>query len=311
MRSMYKLVLLCLVIVVVSVSAPVVATELVNMEFQQAPLVDVFQVLGQLGGYNVLVDPSVSGQVSFSLKSLPVEEALDLVTRTTGYRYQIVGNTMVVASEQRLQSEFGTQDFAFMFVENVAVDQAQRLLSLVVPGLRSYTDAELGLIVIFGFTKDLEIAKSVVSQYDRQAVHGPAVAVSAPAAAPADPGVKLMDYAAPVFYGDGASIVGFLRQMFATREFEWDAQVQNVRGTTTEQEWAQVKALIEEKDMPKFQLKGILGSADAVFVLIEHEGSTTLLKQGDTLQDWTVKSISNGEVEFGLGVRSFIVGMGR
>lgn len=308
MRSMYKLVLLCLVVFLASVSAPVLATELVNMEFQQAPLVDVFQVLGQLGGYNVLVDPSVSGQVSFSLKSLPVEEALDLVTRTTGYRYQIVGNTMVVASEQRLQSEFGTQDFSFMFVQHVEVDQAQRLLSLVVPSVRSYTDAELGLIVVFGFTKDLEIAKSVVSQYDRQAVNAPTAAVPVTASAPA---AKLADYTTPVFYGDGASIAEFLRQMFPAREFEWNAQTQNVRGTTTEQEWTQVKVLAQEKDIPKFQVKGILGSADDVFVLIEHRGSTSLLKQGDVLHDWTISSISDGEVEFALDSRTFIVRMGR
>lgn len=94
---------LCLLLVMASIPAPALANQVVNMEFQQAPLVDVFQILGQLGGYNVLVDPSVSGQVSFSLKDLSVEEALDLVTRTTGYRYQIIGNTMVVASQQRLK----------------------------------------------------------------------------------------------------------------------------------------------------------------------------------------------------------------
>jgi type II secretory pathway component HofQ len=114
MRSMWKQVLVVsLVLLLAGVSSPVLAQQLVNMEFQQAPLVDVFQILGQIGGYNVLVDPSVSGNVSFTLNDLTVEEALDLVTRTTGYRYQIVGNTMVVASQQRLKSEFGTQDFTF------------------------------------------------------------------------------------------------------------------------------------------------------------------------------------------------------
>ena len=42
---------------------PVLASVVVNMEFNQAPLVDVFQILGQLGGC-VLVDPAVTGEVS-------------------------------------------------------------------------------------------------------------------------------------------------------------------------------------------------------------------------------------------------------
>lgn len=88
MVSKWKSVLaLCMVLVLTSAFSPVLGKERVNMEFKQAPLVDVFQILGQLGGYNVLVDPSVSGQVSFVLNDLPVEEALDLVTRTTGFRY--------------------------------------------------------------------------------------------------------------------------------------------------------------------------------------------------------------------------------
>ncbi|NMB20055.1 MAG: hypothetical protein GX979_04260, partial [Firmicutes bacterium] len=44
---------LCLLLVVASIPALALANQVVNMEFQQAPLVDVLQILGQLGGYNV------------------------------------------------------------------------------------------------------------------------------------------------------------------------------------------------------------------------------------------------------------------
>ena len=72
-----RLVLLVgLVLIFASASSPIMAKEMVNMEFKQAPLVDVFQILGQLGGYNVLVDPTVQGEVTCTLKNLAVEEAL-------------------------------------------------------------------------------------------------------------------------------------------------------------------------------------------------------------------------------------------
>ncbi len=103
-----------LIFMLLAASLSAAAAEMVNMEFKQAPLVDVFQILGQLGGgYNVLVDPSVTGQVTFALSNLTVEEALDLVTRTTGYRYKLVGNTLVIGSDQRLRTEFGKEDFRF------------------------------------------------------------------------------------------------------------------------------------------------------------------------------------------------------
>ena len=57
MRARWKLVLaLCLIVVLGSAFTPALGQGRVNMEFKQAPLVDVFQILGQLGGYNVLVD---------------------------------------------------------------------------------------------------------------------------------------------------------------------------------------------------------------------------------------------------------------
>ncbi|HBN95538.1 MAG TPA: hypothetical protein DDZ66_04495, partial [Firmicutes bacterium] len=180
MRARWKLVLaLCLIVVLGSAFTPALGQGRVNMEFKQAPLVDVFQILGQLGGYNVLVDPSVSGEVSFVLHDLPMEEALDLVTRTTGYRYKLMGLTLIIASEARLKSEFGTEDFSFVSLEHVDVEAARNLISLVVPSVRSYVDPELDLVVLFGLTSDLQLAEQVLRQYDRQAKSGVAIPVQA------------------------------------------------------------------------------------------------------------------------------------
>ena len=105
--------------------------------------------LGQLGGYNVLVDPAVTGEVSFVLRDLTLEEALDLVTKTTGYGYELVGNTLVISTAQRLKTEFGTEDVRFVSIKHVDVQDAQRLVQLVVPGV-SYVDPELNLLVLTG-----------------------------------------------------------------------------------------------------------------------------------------------------------------
>lgn len=298
---------LCWLLVMASIPAPALANQVVNMEFQQAPLVDVFQILGQLGGYNVLVDPSVSGQVSFSLKDLSVEEALDLVTRTTGYRYQIIGNTMVVASQQRLKSEFGTERFAFVVVEHVPVESAQRLITLLVPGLKSYIDANLDLLVISGFDSDVDQALQVIQQYDRK-VFAP---VTPATAVPSTPDVPVTQQSAPVYYGDGVHITGLLLQSFPELEFKWEERTHTIQAEALDEEWQQVKAFIRQYDIPVFSVKGILGSGDETFVLIEHQGTTTLLKPGDVLNDWTMTSVENGVVEFALADQTFTIRMGR
>ena len=305
MRTRRLILMIGLVMLVAT--APVGAKQMVNMEFKQAPLVDVFQILGELGGYNVLVDPTVKGEVTFALRNLPVEEALDLVTRTTGYRYQLVGNTLVVGNEQRLKSEFGSEDFSFVTVEYVDVESAQRLVSLVVPNLKSYVDNEQNLLILYGLTTDLELAKRVLKQYDQKAFITPEQAIAVQASSGGD----VTSWAVPVFYADGEEILELVRQQWATREFRWDEQSQNIIGQTTREEWAQIKVFVQEKDIPKFIVKGILSSDSETLALVEYKSVVSLLKQGDELNHWQVVDISNDGVVFSLGQREFSVRMGR
>lgn len=308
------LLVICLILFLTTAFSPVFAADLVNMEFQQAPLVDVFQILGQLGGYNVLVDPSVSGNVSFVLNDLPVEEALDLVTRTTGYRYQLMGNTLVVASAARLKTEFGSEDVRFVSINHVEVEAAQKLVSLMVPSVRSYVDPELNLVVLFGVTSDLELAEQVLVQYDRQGGMRPGQSASQTQPVTVEAENKqdsLISGTITLLYAEEAAIMEAVLQEFSHREFAWNEQARMLTGLATAEEWEQVSILVRELDYPDFVVKGVLSSADQMIVLVEYQGKTSMLKAGDTLHGWTIQTISDGTILFTQGSRSFTIGLGR
>lgn len=303
----------CLILLIVLTSLAQ-AKELVDMEFKQAPLVDVFQILGELGGYNVLVDPSVSGNVTFALKDLEVDEALDLITRTTGYRYQLVGNTLVIASEARLKQEFESNDFAFVAVKHVGVEAAQRLVNMVVPNVRSYPDAELGLLVLYGPSSDLAVALDIIREYDQTAyvpIEPTVPAVPAEPDADEPDGERIVRRVIPVRYGDGREIAAALAQLWPERDFIWDERIQSVAAYTLEEEWADVQLLVQELDLPTFVIKGILGSTDQSMVLVEYRGETSLVRQGEALYDWTLVTVQDGVAEFRQDGRSIRIGMGR
>lgn len=303
---MSKVVLVALILSMVAL--PMGAKELVNMEFKQAPLVDVFQILGQLGGYNVLVDPTVQGEVSFILKNLGVEEALDLVTRTTGYRYQLVGNTLVVGSEQRLKTEFGSQDFSFVSVDHVEVAAAQRLVALVAPNVKSYIDNEQNLLVLYGLTTDLELAQRVLRQYDQKSFVASDPILETASETPSE---DLASQRVAIFYAEGVELLEQVRQVWPTKELKWDEQSKNIVAKVTKEEWTEIKAFVQERDLPKFLLKGILSTAQETLALVEYRGVTSLLKAGDELNKWEVLNITDGKVEFGQGQRKFTLRMGR
>lgn len=82
----------------------------VTVDFVGAEIADVLKALSLQTQTNIVTSPEVKGTVTVSLAGVGVEEALDLVTRLSGYRYAKVGNTYVVATPQGLQNLLsGTQ----------------------------------------------------------------------------------------------------------------------------------------------------------------------------------------------------------
>ncbi|MGI6150209.1 MAG: secretin and TonB N-terminal domain-containing protein [Limnochordia bacterium] len=290
--------------------APVLASTLVNMEFKEAPLVDVFQILGEIGGWNVLVDPSVQGSVSFVLKDLTVDEALDLVTRTTGYRYKVVGNTLVVATEERLRAEFSSEDFVFIAVNHVDVNSARGLLTMVLPRVRIYVDQAKSILVVYGTSAELEMAQRIIAEYDQPAF---AVVEETPPAieVPTVEEVPLRTATIPVRYGDGGAIVRSIVAAFPSRNFQWDAQTRRIIGQAQDDEWEIIRLLVHELDLPNFELRGVMQAGSKNLALVEYKGNTVLLEEGESLDGWTVSEILERAVVFAQDDREFSAVMGR
>lgn len=308
MKWRCKVICLIAAVLVLMLVAPVLASPLVNMEFKEAPLVDVFQILGEIGGLNVLVDRSVQGNVSFVLRDLTVQEALDLVARTTGYRYKLVGNTIVVATEERLRQGFSSDDFAFIAVEHVDAVSAQDLLRMIVPQVRAYVDEERQLLVVYGTSGDLELAERVIAQYDRPAF---AALPETPAEVKADDGPVLVSQTIKVQYGDGAKILARLLEAYPERSFRWDSQTRLLVGQATDGEWKEIRTLVHQLDLPELKLKGLTEAGERSLALVEHEGQTVLLEVGESLAGWTLVGISGRTAEFTSEGRTITAVMGR
>lgn len=275
----------------------------IDMDFKDAPLGDVFQVLGELAGYNVLIDQSVTGNISFYLKNLTVDEALELLTQATGYAYRIVNNTMIVATPARLAERFESSGSAFVVLKNVSAEEASRLLQVIAPGVQTYIDRELNILVLFGSFSEIDYAQDILEKYDslRTTQRG----------SEANTGEQLITKAIYVEYGNGLEIVNILRRAFPKREFAWNPELRMLSGSALDQEWEQIYIIVAAKDHPAFVLRGLVKSNDRVLVLIEHEGKTTLMKPGDSLLGWIVERVADQRVFLKKDDRSFTLELGR
>ncbi len=69
----------------------------ISLDFEDAQIVPIFMLLGQVGGYNVVVSPNVQGTITLKLKDVPWEQALDILLNTFSLGKRIEGNVMTIA----------------------------------------------------------------------------------------------------------------------------------------------------------------------------------------------------------------------
>jgi len=69
----------------------------ISLDFQNADIVPIFMLLGEVSGYNVVVHPSVTGTVTLKLKDVPWDQALELLLDTFSLAKAIEGNIMKIA----------------------------------------------------------------------------------------------------------------------------------------------------------------------------------------------------------------------
>ena len=77
----------------------------VSMDFQNADLRAVLRVFAEITDLNIVIDPSVRGEVNVALTQVPWDQAFDVILRANGLGYEIDGPVVRIASIRRLQQE--------------------------------------------------------------------------------------------------------------------------------------------------------------------------------------------------------------
>lgn len=138
----------------------------VEMEFDGARLADVLRVLGELGGYNVIVDASVQDQVSFRLRDMTVDEALAMVIRTGGYSSRRIGNTLIVGHEETLRARFDRRESRVIPVRYADPAALVPVLQLLVPSVQAQADVAQRALIVRGTPEELAQAAQLVGERD-------------------------------------------------------------------------------------------------------------------------------------------------
>ncbi len=98
----------------------------VTVDFRDADIRNVLQILSYRSGINIVAGPEVSGLVSIQLTNVPWENALDVILQTHGYGYEKKGNIVIVTTIENLKR---IREDALILAEQESLETKTFLLS--------------------------------------------------------------------------------------------------------------------------------------------------------------------------------------
>ena len=247
---------LCVVLAVfAAVSLGVQAgDDLVNLSFDGVDYAHIFQTLGRLQGLNVLVDPSVAGQGTFELENLSFREALNLVAGFGGFDYRIIGNTLVVASPEKLRqiNRLDVEAVRFFQIEHAKPSDIGEALRLIVPQEQMYIQPERGLVILLGAKDVLEQAEEIIAVLDKPSVQA-FLQETAPEGAAEPTAAAAPKYQLRVYrlnYAEPETVLSALSMIIDESLMRLDPESKGIIVRATADELAEVEAFLSDIDQP-------------------------------------------------------------
>lgn len=164
--------LLCLVIGATAAAMPPPdagadeAPVLVTLHADQAPVMDILEILADRSGLNIVAGPAVEGRaITLHLRDTPFDEALALVSRASGLGYERIGGSILVADPTRLASATGLVSEVFD-LDYADAAEVREILEAVCPDIRA--DIRGNRVVVRAPRAAVEEAARVVADLDRK-----------------------------------------------------------------------------------------------------------------------------------------------
>ncbi|MBI5846443.1 MAG: type IV pilus secretin PilQ [Nitrospirae bacterium] len=167
----------------------------ISLDFQDADIIPIFRLLGDVSGYNIVVNPEVKGKITLKLINVPWDQALDIIMRTFHLSKIVDGNiirvlpTTAVAKEldeiknnKKAQSEAGdlvtkifTVNYANVDKIKEAIDKAKVLSSR---GSLS-TDKDSSNIIVNDLELNLQKVEALLKDIDTEDLQARQVLIEA------------------------------------------------------------------------------------------------------------------------------------
>ncbi|MBI2998510.1 MAG: secretin and TonB N-terminal domain-containing protein [Deltaproteobacteria bacterium] len=152
----------------------------ISLDFKDADIRNVFRLLAEVSGLNIVVTDDVVRKVTIRLVDVPWDQALDLLIKTNGLDQEPVGNVVRISTAARLRSDreglaaarraretSEEPQVAYLSVNYAtAKELADKLKPLLTAGAVLVSDDRSNVIIVRGIKKAVDEVNNIVSRLD-------------------------------------------------------------------------------------------------------------------------------------------------
>jgi type IV pilus assembly protein PilQ len=152
----------------------------ISLEFKDADIKNVFRLLGEVSGKNIVITDDVNRKITVRLIEVPWKQAMDLIIDTNGLAMEEAGDVIRVSTATRLTKERQEQQAARIASRKAEIPQlsyltvnyakakdlADKVKLLIKGGAELVPDDRSNLIVVRGSKTDMDEVVEIVTRLD-------------------------------------------------------------------------------------------------------------------------------------------------
>jgi general secretion pathway protein D len=137
-----------------------------DMSFKNADIRDVLRSIAEIADLNLISDGSIEGLVTLHLKDISFQDALTLITQSQGLYYYRDGNTIVVASPERIEELYVKKICSNIIINYSDINSMKEIINGIYPDLNIQIDERNMQLIIVGREKEVNEVKKLIEQLD-------------------------------------------------------------------------------------------------------------------------------------------------
>ena len=145
-------------------------TEPINLNVFEEDVVNVIRGLSELTGIDIMIDDSVTGQLTLNLSNKTFREAIELILMNKGLDYTEVSDTLIIAAKEVIEGYKKTITRIYE-LKNASAEGAKIILdSYVKEGAKVniVADARLNTLIVTGSKEEIERLEEIIDKLDEE-----------------------------------------------------------------------------------------------------------------------------------------------